>query len=131
MTRTLYIIAIVLFTTLNPFFSPADEQAKKSTVTESSQQKERYEKNMEERLGKLGRQLDDLKAKAAKMTKEAQKDIKQQLAEAEKKQKAVSRKLDALRRKSEKEWKNFSTHVDQAWDEFEKAYEKAKAHFKE
>lgn len=131
MKRTLYIVAIMLFTTLNPFLSPADEQAKKSTVPEISPQKEQYEKNMEERLGKLGRQLDELKAKAAKMTKGAQKDIKQQLAEAEKKQKAVSRKLDALRRKSEKEWKKFSTHVDQAWDEFEKAYEKAKAHFKE
>ena len=131
MKRTLYIITILLFTALSPFLSVADEKDKQSTEQVILQQKEQYEKTMEKRLGDLGRQLDDLKTKAALMTKEAQKEIKQHIAEAEKKQKAASRELEAMREKSTNDWKKFSSNVDKALDEFETAYEKAKAHFKE
>ena len=131
MKRTLHIVTILLFTALSPFLSIADEKDKQSTEQEILQQKEQYEKTMEKRLGDLGRQLDDLKAKAAAMAKEAQKEIKQHIAEAEKKRKVASRELETMRKKSTKEWKKFSSNVDKSLDEFEKAYEKAKAHFKE
>jgi F0F1-type ATP synthase membrane subunit b/b' len=131
MKRTLYIITILLFTALSPFLSFAAEKDKATAAPEISQQREHYEKTMEERLAKLGKQLDELKAKAATMTDGARKEIKQQLAEAEKKQKAASRKLEAMRKKSAAQWKKFSTEMDEAWGEFVKAYEKAKAHFKE
>ncbi len=131
MKRTLYIISILFFIVLSPFLSFADENDKTATTPENSQQREQYEKTMEERLAKLGKQLDELKAKAATMTEGARKEIEQQLAEAEKKRKAASRKLEAMQKKSAAQWKKFSTEMDEAWGEFEKAYEKAKAHFKE
>jgi F0F1-type ATP synthase membrane subunit b/b' len=131
MKRTLHIVAILFFIALSPFLSFADEKNNTATTPEVSQQREQYEKTMEERLAKLGKQLDELKAKAATMTEAARKEVNQQLAEAEKKQMAASRKLEAMRKKSAAQWKKFSTEMDEAWGEFEKAYEKAKAHFKE
>jgi vacuolar-type H+-ATPase subunit I/STV1 len=131
MKQTRFIIMILLFTALGPFSSFADEKDKTATAPAVSQQREQYEKTMEERLAKLGKQLDDLKAKAATMTEGARKEIKKQLAEAEKQRKTASRKLEALRKKSVAQWKKYSTEMDEAWGEFEKAYEKAKSHFKE
>jgi hypothetical protein len=39
------------------------------------QQKEQHEKSMEERLRKIGKELDELKTKAEEMTEEARKDL--------------------------------------------------------
>ncbi len=99
--------------------------------TEASQQKARYEKSMEERFKKLGRDLDELAAKASAMTEQAKQEINRGIAEARTKQKAASIKLEEMRRKSVKKWKKFAAETDAAMDEFEKAFERAKAHFKE
>jgi gas vesicle protein len=85
---------------------------------------------MQERLGKLGKQLDELKAKAAAMTAEAQKDINQDLAKADERRAAASRKLEKIRKESGTTWEKFSTELDQAADDFENAYKKAKERFK-
>ncbi len=103
----------------------ADEQA------ESTRQKEQYEKTMEARFATLGRQLDELKAKSAHMAAETRKDLNHYLIDAEKKQHAASRELETMRKQSVKTWKHFTSATDAAVDEFEKAYEKAKAHFKD
>ena len=127
---SLMIAVLVLFAAA-PWKAGAAGEVKGATSPEAAQQKEQYEKGMEERLKKLGRKLDELNAKATAMTEQAKTDINRHIAEAKTKQKAASAKLEEMRKKSEKTWKKFTSETDAAMDEFEKAYERAKAHFKE
>jgi uncharacterized protein YpuA (DUF1002 family) len=124
-------IAVLLLLAAAPWRAYAAEEAKSATSPETTQQKEQYEKGMEERLKKLGRELDELNAKAAATTEQAKTDINRRIAEARTKQKAASAKLEEMRTKSVKKWKKFVSETDAAMDEFEKAFERAKAHFKE
>jgi phage-related minor tail protein len=40
-------------------------------------------------------------------------------------------KLDKIKTESAQKWKKFTSEMDAAADEFEKAFERAKSHFKE
>lgn len=124
-------IAVLLLFATAPWKACAAGEVKGAASPVSAQQKEQYEKGMEERLKKLGRKLDELNAKVMTMTEQAKADINRHVAEAKTKQKAASAKLEEMRKKSEKTWKKFTSETDAAMDEFEKAYERAKAHFKE
>jgi len=124
-------LATALFISFSPLASWAAAPEQQGVTPNESQQKKHYEKNMQERLGKLGKQLDELKAKAAAMTAKAQKDINQDLAKAEERREAASRKLEKIRKESTATWKKFSADLDKAAEDFEKAYEKAKERFKE
>jgi DNA anti-recombination protein RmuC len=125
----LMIAALLLFAAA-PGSAYAAEEAKVAASPGAAQQKAQYEKSMEERLKKLGRELDELNARAAAKTEEAKADINRGIAEARTKQKAASAKLEEMRKKSVKKWKKFASETDAAADEFEKAFERAKAHFK-
>jgi DNA anti-recombination protein RmuC len=126
----LLIMATALFISFSPLVSWGAASEQQAATPNESQQKKHYEKNMQERLGKLGKQLDELKAKAAAMTAEAQKDINQDLAKADERRAAASRKLEKIRKESGTTWEKFSTELDQAADDFENAYKKAKERFK-
>jgi DNA anti-recombination protein RmuC len=129
MEKAMLMIAILLVLAATPGRAYAAGEAKSATAPEATQQKEQYEKGMEERLKKFGRQLDELNARAADMTAQAKRDINRRIAEARMKQKAASEKLEEMRKQSEKKWEKFTSETDAAMDEFEKAYERAKAHF--
>lgn len=131
MKQTLFFLAILFLVAAGPQFLKAAEKERPATTQEMSQEKEHYEKNMEERLRKLGKQLDEISAKAAGMTEQARKDMNQYLADAKEKQKAASQKLAEIRKESGKKWKEFTSEMDAAADDFAKAYERAKSHFKD
>jgi flagellar hook-basal body complex protein FliE len=124
-------LATALFISFSPSATWAAAPEQQAATPNESQEKKHYEKSMQERLGKLGKQLDELKAKAAAMTEQARKDINQDLAAVEKKRESASRKLEATRKESAATWKKFSAELDQAADDFENAYKKAKERFKE
>jgi flagellar hook-basal body complex protein FliE len=124
-------LATMLFISLSPLASWGAAPEQQAATQDESQQKKHYEKNMQERLGKLGKQVDELKAKAAAMTEQARKDIKQDLAEVEKKRESASRKLETMRKESATAWEKFSAELDKAADDFENAFKKAKERFKE
>ncbi len=130
MKNVLMMIAVVLLFSAAPWRAYAAGEATSTASPEDAQQKAQYEKSMEERFKKLGRELDELNARAAAMTEQAKTDINRGIAEARVKQKAASAKLEEMRKRSEKKWKKFMSETDAAMDEFEKAYERAKAHFK-
>jgi DNA anti-recombination protein RmuC len=123
-------IALMLLLAAAPLSALTTEKTPGTKAPETAQQKKQYEKSMEERLRKIGRELDELKGKAANMTEEARKEMNRYLEDAEKKQKAASRKLEEMRRESQKKWKEFTDEMDAAMDELDKAYAKAKAHLK-
>jgi hypothetical protein len=120
--------ALVLLTFTVTVGSPQLFAAEKEQM---SQQKDQYRKSMEERLAKLGKELDELQAKAGATAVQARKDMDKYLAEAEKKRKAAFRKFDQMETESARKWKKFTHEMNEAADEFEKAYERAKSHFKE
>jgi TolA-binding protein len=130
MKRIVFCLTAVLLIAVSPLSLYGGEKEQQETALEASQHKEQYESSMEERLRRLGKQLDELRTKAATTSEEARKEMNHYLAEAEKKQRAAMRKLEEMRKKSEKEWKKLSAEMDKAADEFEKAYERAKSHFK-
>ena len=102
-----------------------------SQAPATAQQKEQYEKTMQERLEKLGKRLDELKARAATGTETARKEMNQLLAEAEKKRERAFHKLEEMRKTSEEKWRKFSFEMNEASHDFERAYERAKSRFKE
>jgi flagellar hook-basal body complex protein FliE len=86
---------------------------------------------MEERLRKVGQELDELRAKVAAAAERTEKELKQQLAEAEQKQKAASRQLEKPRKESAERWKKLATEMNDAAADLEKACERARSRFKE
>ncbi len=127
-------IALILATPLlvvGQSASRATDKSPQATASVSSRDREQYERSMEERLRKVGRELDELKAKAGAAAERTEKEVKQQLAEAEQKEKAASRQLEKLRKESEKGWKKLSTEVNESVADLEKACAKVKSHFKE
>ncbi len=131
MKRILFLLTALFLIVISPMISRAAEMAQQSKAADPAQQKEEYEKSMEERLRILGKQLDELKVKAAARTEEARKDLNQYMKDADKKQEAASRKLEETRKASVKKWKKFVSDMDNAADEFETAYKRAEQHFKE
>jgi len=131
MKRISSLFALMLFLAAVPLSAPATEKASGTKAPQTAQQKEQYEKSMEERLRKIGKDLDELKAEAADLTEEARKEMNRYIEDAEKKQKAASRRLEEMRKESEKKWKEFTDEMNALMDELEKTYEKAKKHLKQ
>jgi len=125
-----FLAALLLSTTVMHSLSGAEE-GKQATAPATPQQKEQFEKSIEDRIRTLGKQLDELKAKAATMTEQAKKDMKADLTAAEKKRKIASQKMAQMKQETERKWKKFSKEMNEAVNDFERAYEKAKSHFKE
>lgn len=128
MNRAILFAAALFLVNGTPCSSLAVAQERPAAAPAASQQKEQYEKGMEERLGRLGKELDELKAKA---DVKARDEMKQLLKEAEKKQDAASRKLEEMRRASQEKWRKFSSDMNKAADDFEQAFDKAKSRFKD
>ncbi len=131
MKRILFVLSALFFVALGPARSFAAEEEKAAAPSVTSQQKEQYQKSMEERMAKLGKELDELQAKAGTMAAQARKDVDKYLAEAETKRKAAMRKLDEMKTESAHKWTKFTREMNGAADAFEKAFERAKSHFKE
>ena len=131
MKRIMYFLAALLLNLSVMHSLSAAEEGQQTTAPATPQQKEQFEKSMEDRIRTLGEQLDELKAKAATMTEQVKKDMKADLNTAEKKRKIASQKMAQMRTKTERKWKKFSKEMNEAANDFERAYEKAKSHFKE
>ena len=131
MKRIIMSLAALLLINSSPVPAFAVEQERPATAPTITQQREQYEKSIEERLARLGQQLDELKAKAAGKTEQARVEMKQFLVEAEKKQQAASLKLEEMRKASKNMWLKFTSDMNKAADDFEQAYERAKYRFKE
>lgn len=131
MKRLTLSLTVLLFILVSPLSLIAAEQEQQTTSPKTAQEKEQFEKSMQERLGKLGKQLDELKAKAATKSEQAGKKIKDYLEDAEAKQKEAARKLYELKDASKDTWEKFSVEIDKAAQDFEKAYENAKSRINE
>lgn len=116
MKMSIVMLLFSLFTPCSPAF-PAGEE-------DGGQARENYEKSMQERLGRLGARLDELKRRTEAGTERAEEKVKEQLADAEKKRREAVRKLEELGRSSKETWKKFSDEVEKAARDFEQAFER-------
>ncbi|HET6365541.1 MAG: hypothetical protein ACM30F_03430 [Nitrospirota bacterium] len=130
MKRISLFIALMLLLSSVPLSALAAEKTSGTKTHEPVQQKEQYERSMEERLRKIGKELDELRTNTADMTEEARKEMNQHIEEVEMKQKLASRKLEEMRKESQKEWKKVADEMNAAMNELEAAYEKTISHMK-
>jgi hypothetical protein len=119
-------LAALLFILAGPLSLYAAEQEQQTVAPKSPAEKEQYEKGMKERLGKLGKELDELKATAAVKSEHAEGKMKEYLADAEKKRKVAARKLEELGKASKDTWVKFTAEMDKAAKDFERAFNRAK-----
>jgi hypothetical protein len=129
MKKSIFILSLLAIVIAVPPPIAGAEKAKNGV--QGSRQQEQAEKNMEERLRKLGKDLDDLKARMDAMAERARAEMNRHIAEAEKKGKVAGRELEDVKAESKKKWETFSRELNAAMDEFEKAYKKAKARLTE
>lgn len=89
------------------------------------EQAEKSDKNMEERLKMVGRQLDQLQVVVSKKAQQIEKDLKRSVQDAKKKNKDVSAKLEQAMKESVSAWKKFSTEFSEEVNKIEKALDNA------
>jgi len=130
MKRIMPLLITLFFVAISPMLSYGAEK-QESATSATSENRERYQNSMEERLKRIGKQLDELQVEAGQVAEKANKEINHQLKEANKKGEAASHELEEMRKKSNEEWKKFVDGMNKAADDFEKAYENAKSRFKE
>lgn len=121
MKRILLPPTLLLFILAGPLSLPVAGEEPPTGRAKSTFDKEAYEKNMQELLGKLGAQLDELKKKTEAGTEQAETKMKAELAEIEKARQEAVRKLDALGRASKDSWEKFSAEAEKAVKDFERA----------
>lgn len=95
------------------------------------QKKEEYQKDAEERLAGLEKQIDALNAKIGTLGDKAQLEMKETLKELQAKREAVRKKLDELREPTEMAWKDIKSGIEAAMEELAAAYQKAASRFQE
>lgn len=125
MKRIPVIITMLIFALASLPALPVCAGERQEAGAESDREKDAYEKGMEERLGKLGAKLDQLKNKADEKAGRAEAQMRKRLAEAERQRRIAARKLDELGRASKQTWGKFSEEMERAAKDFERAVERA------
>jgi hypothetical protein len=109
----------------------AEEKSAAPAAAVEPEQKQQYEKTMQERLRNVGKQLDELKAKAGTKAEKARDEINQYFSDADKKGEKAAHELESLRKATNEKWEQVKPTLNKAVDDFEKAIDKAKAKLRE
>jgi hypothetical protein len=127
MMRTKITLTVVLlFFVAGPLSVPAGGEEAPAGAPKAAHDKVQYEKNMRERLDKLGAKFDELKRTVDARSVKVEAKMKEHLAEAEKKRQAAALKLEELGKASTRSWKKVSAEMDKAAKDFERAFERAR-----
>ncbi len=106
-------------------FQDALQTAKSYTY----QQKPQYEAKLKEVLRQVDRQLDDWKAQAERATGQARKDAQAQIEQLKPLRAKVEAQLQKVKSASAPAWEDIKAGVGSAFDDLQRAFEKASAHF--
>ncbi|MEN0060166.1 MAG: hypothetical protein AAGB31_15110 [Bdellovibrio sp.] len=96
----------------------------------TKEQKEQFQKDMEENLRSLKSEIAELKKSASEKSGVVQAEMKEKIQALEKKQEAVKKDLAHLKKSSGKAWIELKSGVSRAWDSLSESYQKAKSEFK-
>ncbi len=116
---------------------PACSTGQKAQTPNQSQEAEaarrdrqQYQEKIEAKLRELDQEIDALKAKTAKQSKVARKQLNQQMSELDQKREVAHQEFEKLRNSSQGAWQDMKAGIDAAMDDLETAYERAASHFK-
>ena len=105
-------------------------QAVKTAAGFSQQTKEEFQKKLEAQFNELDAKIAKLRQKGRDLKDKAKANWDQKMAELETKRKAASAKLAEVGHSSAEAWKDVQKGAQSAWDELDKAFDKAKDNFK-
>ena len=101
-----------------------------TTTQTLSQQRQKYQKDVEEELQQLRHEIDALQAKAPKNSDTLRKDFDQQMAELKRKRNVAEQKYDTIEKSSQKAWQDMKPGLDAAVRDLQEAYRRAASEFK-
>jgi hypothetical protein len=93
-------------------------------------ERESYSVKMEDKLRKLGEQIDEMMWKTKNFTRDARKSFKQSANKLRRSKKDVSKKLGEIKSASGKSWKDLTQGFERGMNELEKGFETAVRDFK-
>lgn len=135
--KFLVLPVIVLSFTVSAFASKKEEvkqktaEAAAAVVDYSKEQKEQFQKEMEDNLAAINKEIAELKSHVSDVSGEAQKELNEKITALESKQSELSQRLAKLKKSSGKAWSEMKSGVTKAWDALSGSYKKAKAEFKD
>jgi len=111
------------------------KQEAKDAVTAATgyltQQKERLQKSLSDKMTDLSKQLSDLKAKSERTGDQARSEWTNALARLQQKKQAAADKLEQLKNSSSDKWQEFKAEVEAAVADLEKALKEPLARSKD
>lgn len=106
-------------------------EAAETAADYSVEQKEAFQKSMEQNIDKLSAEIATLKASASQKTGAAKSDMKEKIEALEKKQVKLQQDFRKMKQSSGRAWTEMKSGVSSAWDKVSESYKKAKAEFSE
>ena len=91
-----------------------------------AQQKEKYGKNMEDKLAEFNKKISELKEKAAAFSGEAKAKMDEQIKNLSKESDSVREKLSKVKDATAETWKNVEDGIDKIFEKLQKDYNDAK-----
>ena len=115
--------------------TPADikKEAKdlaETTMAYSEEQKEQYEKIIQEKLVQYNRKFMELESQLVMMNEQAKADLAAEMAKLNDKKTAVAAKVKELQGTGGEAWADLKAGMDKAFMEMDKAYDQARSRFK-
>ncbi len=102
-------------------------EAAAAAVSYTQEQKEEFQKSMEQKLEELNTQISDLKEASAKKGTQARKETQKTIAALEAKKETMKKDLAQLKTRTGKAWGEMKSGMSQAWDSLKESYDKAKS----
>ena len=91
-----------------------------------AQQKEKYGKNMDDKLAEFNKKISELKEKAAASSGEAKAKLDEQINNLSKESDSVKGKLSKVKDATAETWKNVEDGIDKTFEKLQKDYNDAK-----
>ena len=105
-------------------------EAAKTTMAYSREKKDEYQKQLEEKLHKYNKDIEELKSKSKDLKKKAKADFERAIQELKEKKDTAGKKLEELKAAGDKAWEDAKKDTDRAMDELSEAIDKAVSRFK-
>ena len=105
------------------------KEALDTTMNYAQTKSREYQEKLKESLNDYDKKIDELKAKSANVTEEANADFNKTMEQLNQKKEAASKKLQELKKPTGKAWDDVKAGVNEAMADLEEAYEKAIARY--
>jgi TolA-binding protein len=104
-------------------------EAGQAALALAQQKKQEYQKQIEDELSDLDRQIEKLKAQANEAQAEARAKLQAEIAGLEQKKAAARKELDRVKAASAEAWEDMKEGVNAAMENLRKAYQQARTRF--